>query len=272
MRLLFAGDVVGSAGRKAVLEYVPLLRKKLQLDAVIVNAENAAHGYGITQKIAKQFYEAGVDVITCGDHAFDQQEMRHVITTLPYLLRPGNLSSKLPGVGYRVFTIQEKRLLVIHLHAQLFMKLLADNPFAYVEKVLQSHLLTKQADAIVVDFHGEATSERMAMGHFLDGKVSLVAGSHTHVPTADLQILPGGTAYQTDAGMCGDYDSVIGFHKAIAISGFTYTVRSQKMQVAKGPATFCGVFIETNDKTGLAIAAEPVRIGGRLQQSIPEVT
>lgn len=269
MKILFCGDVVGRAGRAAVKKHIPELRKRLGLDAVIVNGENAASGFGMTEKIVKGFLECGVDVVTGGDHCFDQKEVRFFIGRTPQLLRPGNLAGQLPGKGHAVYEVGGKRLLVIHLHAQLFMKLQANNPFHHADAVLKDVTLGKDVDAIVVDFHGEASSERMALGHYLDGRVSLVAGSHTHVPTADAQVLPKGTGYMTDAGMCGDYNSVIGFEPNVPISGFTQTIRTDKLTPANGEATLCGVMVEIN-QAGLADCIIPIRIGGRLQESLPK--
>lgn len=270
--MLFCGDVVGKPGRNAVTRYIPELRKKLELDFVVVCGENAASGFGITKKICNGFLESGVDVITTGDHVFDQKETIFFIDDYKELLRPANLPERLPGAGFRIFKAKGgKKVLVIQLLAQLFVKMMPDNPFECVQAILEKHKMGKDIDAIMVDFHGEATSERMAMGHFLDGRVSLVTGSHTHVPTGDMQILPGKTAYHTDAGMCGDYDSVIGFDKEVSVPEFVNKIRSAKRQVATGEGTLCGTFVETNDKTGLAKSISAVRIGGRLQEILPNV-
>lgn len=270
MKILFCGDIVGRAGRDAVERYVPILRQKLALDAVVVNAENAANGFGITRKIVDGLFTAGVNVLTLGDHSFDQQEALQFIGDYPHLLRPLNLPAMLPGRGFTVFTLPSgKKLMVILLHAQLFMKLQVNSPFEAVDALLKEYHLTRDADAILVDMHGEATSERMAMGHFLDGRVSAVSGSHTHVPTADCQILPLGTAYQTDAGMCGDYDSVIGFDKQVALKNFLQQVRTGRLTPANGEGTLSGVMIETDDTTGLATAIHPIRMGGRLKEMLP---
>jgi len=272
MKIIFCGDVVGRAGRSAIIKHVPELREKLELDCVVVCGENAASGFGITRKICDSFLEAGVDVITTGDHAFDQKETVYFIKDYKQLLRPANLPARLPGTGARVFNIKGgKKVLVIQLLAQLFMKFTADCPFECVDKILKDYKLGKDVDAIIVDFHGEATSERMAMGHHLDGRVSLVTGSHTHVPTADMQILPKGTAYHTDAGMCGDYDSVIGFDKNISIPGFLTKVRFERNATANGEGTLCATFVEINEKTGLAISVDALRVGGRLKENLPEI-
>ncbi len=270
MRFLFCGDVVGRAGREAVLSHVPDLRQRLALDAVIVNGENAAHGFGINAKICEEFYAAGVDCITTGNHIWDQREIISYIGKDPRLLRPLNYPKGTPGRGQVVLeTSGGGKILVINAMARLFMDPL-DDPFAAVDAALKAHPLGKSVQAVLVDFHGEATSEKMSMGHFCDGRASLVVGTHSHIPTADAQILPGGTSYQTDAGMCGDYDSVIGMKKDLAVGKFVRKMPSGKMSPATGAATLCGVFVETDPITGLARQIEPVRLGGRLAQNLPE--
>lgn len=270
MRILFCGDVVGKSGRRVIAENIPELRNKLKLDCVIVNADNAANGFGITKKIYEELLSCGVDAITGGDHIWDQKETISFIEQCPALLRPHNFPPKTPGTGARVFTTAKGgTVLVIHLNAQIFMKYQLDNPFACVEAELTKHRLRGTVDAIIVDFHGEATSEKMAMGHFLDGKVSLVVGSHTHVPTADTMIFPGGTGYMTDAGMCGDYLSVIGFDKTTPLKGFVQKLKISRLEPANHSATLSGVYIETDDKTGLTNYISPVRIGGALSPILP---
>jgi len=264
MRILFCGDVVGRSGREVVCQNLPRLRRELGLDFVIVNGENAAGGFGITEKICAELYEAGADVITTGNHVWDQKETVGFIGSDPRLLRPLNYPPGTPGRGAAVFGAPRgKKVMVLNPMGRLFMDPL-DDPFAAVERELASQRLGGTVDAIVVDVHAEATSEKMAMAHVLDGRVSLVVGTHTHVPTADTQILPGGTAYQTDAGMCGDYDSVIGMEKAVPIARFTRKMPTERMAAATGPATLCAVYVETDDKTGLARHAAPLRLGGRL--------
>jgi metallophosphoesterase (TIGR00282 family) len=268
MRVLLCGDVVGRTGRSVVAETVPRLRRELALDCVIVNGENAAGGFGISDKICQEFYAAGVDVITTGNHVWDRREIIPYIAEDPRLLRPANFPKGTPGNGSVVFSTADGcRVLVVNLMARLFMDPL-DDPFAAIETILAEHRLGS-VDAIVVDFHGEATSEKMSMGHALDGRVSLVVGTHSHVPTADAQILPHGTAYLTDAGMCGDYDSVIGMQKEAAIARFVRKMPGDRLQAADGPATLCGVVIETDDATGLARRIAPVRVGGRLAPHWP---
>jgi metallophosphoesterase (TIGR00282 family) len=270
MRLLFCGDLVGRSGRDVVVEKLPGLRRDLALDLVVANGENAAGGFGITQKICDDLYKAGVDCITTGNHVWDQKETVAFIGSDPRLLRPINFPAGTPGKGSGVYqTARGKKVLVANIMARLFMDPL-DDPFQAAEQLLRAHKLGGNVDAILIDFHGEATSEKMAMGHYLDGKVSLVVGTHTHVPTADHVILPGGTAYQTDAGMCGDYDSVIGMEKGTPIARFTKKMPTERLSAAMGPGTLCGVYVETDDVTGLAKKVEPVRVGGRLSQAVPK--
>ena len=221
MKILFIGDVVGRAGRDVVTGRLPGLRDELGLDFVVLNGENAAAGFGITAKICAEFYAAGADVITTGNHVWDQREIITYIDSDPRLLRPLNYPKGTPGRGAGVFEAKRgRKVLVVHVMCRLFMPTL-DDPFAAVEAALAQHRLGGTVAACVVDIHGEATSEKMALGHVVDGRASLAVGSHTHVPTADAQILPGGTAYHTDAGMCGDYDSVIGMEKSLAVARFT---------------------------------------------------
>lgn len=273
MRVLFLGDVVGRSGRDAVIRQMPELRRELALDFVVVNGENAAGGFGITEKIAAEFVAAGVDCLTTGNHAWDQKELIGQIDRLPHVLRPLNYPEGTPGRGASVLTTRDgrRKVLVVNVMARLFMDPL-DDPFACVDRLLRQYRMGPGGlDAIVIDFHGEATSEKMAMGHFCDGRVSLVVGTHSHVPTADLQILNAGTAYQSDAGMCGDYDSVIGMKKEPAIHRFVRKMPSERLSPAENDATvtLCGLVIETNDKTGLVTRAEPLRLGGRLKQARP---
>lgn len=271
MRFAFFGDIVGRSGREGLAEHLPGLRRRLQLEFVIVNGENAAAGFGITEATARELFEAGADCLTLGNHSWDQKEAMTYIVREPRLIRPLNYSafSAAPGRGAQLFDTENgKRILVINLLGRVFMDSL-DDPFAAVDKELEACPLGAVADAIVVDIHAEATSEKMAMGHFCDGRASLVVGTHSHVPTADAQVLPGGTAYQTDAGACADYDSVIGNQKEEPLRRFTTRISGGRYKPAEGPATVCGVFVETDPQTGLARRIEPIRIGGRLKQSVP---
>ncbi len=269
MKILICGDIVGKAGRRAIEENLPDLRQRLDLDFVIVNGENAAHGFGITDKICAAFYAAGADVITTGNHVWDQREIINYIDGDAKLLRPMNYPEGTPGVGSGIFkTANGRTVMVIHPMGRLFMDPL-DDPFAAVDDALRNHRLGQSVDAIIVDFHGEATSEKQGMGHFLDGRVSAVVGTHTHAPTADAQILPGGTAFQTDIGMTGDYDSVIGMKKELATSRFTTKMPQGRLEPADGEATLCAVYVETDDDTGLAKHVGPLRLGGRLKEEWP---
>jgi hypothetical protein len=273
MRFAFFGDVVGRAGRDGLADHLPALRRRLDLDFVIVNAENAAAGFGITENTARELYEAGADCLTLGNHSWDQKEALTYIVREPRLIRPLNypVLADCPGRGANLFeTRTGRQILVINLLGRVHMDAL-DDPFAAVDRVLEASPLGQVADAIVVDMHAEATSEKMAMGHFCDGRASLVVGTHTHVPTADCQILPGGTAYQTDAGACADYDSVIGNQKEEPLRRFTTRISQSRYKPAEGPATVCGVYVETDDRTGLARRVEPIRIGGRLSETVPDV-
>ena len=269
MRLLFLGDLVGRAGRTAAIEQLPRLRRELALDFVVVNGENAAGGFGITEQICNQLYAAGADVITTGNHVWDQRETTGFIDRHPRLLRPDNFPAGTPGRGFGLFeTAGAKRVLVVNVMGRLFMDAL-DDPFAAVVHRLSGYRLGETADAILIDLHAEATSEKQAMGHFLDGRVSVVVGTHTHVPTADARVLSGGTAYMSDAGMCGDYDSVIGMDKAAPIARFTTKLPTERMVPASGPATLSGLFVEIDDQTGLARIARPFREGGVLAPDRP---
>jgi 2',3'-cyclic-nucleotide 2'-phosphodiesterase len=270
MRLLLCGDIVGRAGRTVVIEHMPRLRRELRLDFVVANGENAAHGFGITDTICAELYAAGVDVITTGNHVWDKREIISYIGGDPRLLRPINFPAGTPGKGHGIFSLADgRKLLVVNAMARLFMDAI-DDPFTGIDKLLAAHPLGA-VDAILVDFHGEATSEKMSMGHFCDGRVSAVIGTHSHVPTADAQILPNGTAYQTDAGMCGDYDSVIGMQKEAAVLRFVRKMPGERLQVAEGEATLCAAFVETDDATGLARRIAPLRLGGRLAAHWPEL-
>jgi metallophosphoesterase (TIGR00282 family) len=272
MRILFLGDVVGRTGRDTLIAELPGLRRRLNLDFVVVNGENASHGFGLAPAMADAFFAAGADVITLGNHAWDRKELLGYIETQPRLIRPLNFPPGTPGHGSVVVDLPDgRRVLVLQVMGRLFMEP-NDDPFRLTAELLGKHRLGVTIDAIVADFHGEATSEKMAYGHSFDGRVSLVVGTHTHVPTADLQILPSGTAYQTDAGMCGDYDSVIGMDKGTAAARFWRRVPGERLAPSEGIATLCGVFIETDAKTGLAARAEPVRLGGRLREMMPAVS
>jgi hypothetical protein len=271
VNILLCGDVVGRSGREAVKAHLPRLRRDLALDLAIVNAENAAHGFGLTERICGEMYEAGADMLTTGNHVWDQREIIPYFARDPRLLRPANFPSGTPGNGWHLHALGDGRsVLVINLMGRLFMDAL-DDPFARLQAILADHPLEAGPHAIVVDFHAEASSEKMAMAHFADGRVSAVFGTHTHVPTADAQILPGGTGYMTDAGMCGDYDSVIGMQKEASTRRFVTKMPGERPQVADGEGTLCAILLVTDEATGLARRVEPVRIGGRLAPALPHL-
>jgi len=271
MHILFLGDIVGRSGREAVAAALPDLKKRLRIDLAIINAENASHGFGLAPEMARAIFDAGADVITLGNHAWDRKELIPYIAEHPRLIRPLNFPPGTPGAGSVLVELSgNRRALVLNVMGRLFMDPL-DCPFRLSAQELAKFKLGSSVSAIVVDFHGEATSEKMAYGHSFDGQVSLVVGTHTHIPTADHGVLAGGTAFQTDAGMCGDYDSVIGMSKEGAASRFWRKMPGEKLHPADGVATLCGLFVETDDATGLARRAEPVRLGGRLSQIMPVV-
>jgi metallophosphoesterase (TIGR00282 family) len=269
MRILFIGDVVGRSGRAAVAERLPALKRDWKLDCIIVNGENAAGGFGITEQIYTEIIDAGADAITGGNHSWDQREALVFIERAPRLIRPLNYPPGTPGRGMVLFeTGNGARVLVINLMGRVFMDPL-DDPFAIAERELSACALKAAADVIVVDMHCEATSEKQAMGHFCDGRASLVVGTHTHVQTSDHRVLSGGTAFITDVGMTGDYDSIIGMNKSEPLQRFVRRISSGKFEPALGPATLCAVAVETDDATGLAVRIAPVRLGGKLEEARP---
>jgi metallophosphoesterase (TIGR00282 family) len=270
MRLLFFGDVIGRTGRTALRDHLPGLIRTLGADFVVVNGENAAGGFGITLEIARDFFSLGVDVITTGNHVWDQRELLEQIDNEPRVLRPANYPASTPGNGSGLYVARDgSKVFVVNVLGRLFMDSL-DDPFQAVERELTRIPMGLGADVSIVDMHAEATSEKMAMGHFCDGRASLVVGTHSHIPTADAQILPGGTAYQTDAGACADYDSVIGMEKSAPLHRFTTRLPTGRLQPAQGEATLCGVFVET-DGAGLARRIDPIRLGGRLSPAMPSL-
>ncbi|MGB3489275.1 MAG: TIGR00282 family metallophosphoesterase [Xanthobacteraceae bacterium] len=269
MRILFIGDVVGRSGRDAIMEHLPKAIADWKLDLTVVNGENSAGGFGITEAIYNDFIDAGADAVTLGNHSWNQKEALVFIERAPRLVRPINYMPGTPGRGAAlVETRTGKRALVINALGRLFMEPV-DDPFAMIDRELEACPLRQAADAIVVDFHCEATSEKQGAGHFCDGRASLVVGTHTHIPTSDHQILPGGTAYMTDAGMTGDYDSVIGMKKEEPLRRFTTGIPSARFEPAEGVATMSGIAVETDDNTGLAVKVAPVRVGGRLEPAVP---
>jgi hypothetical protein len=267
MRILFLGDVMGRAGRAAITGRLAQLRADWKLDFVVVNGENATSGMGLSGAHAKALLDAGADCLTLGDHAFDQKDMLQFIESEPRIIRPLNFSKSAPGKGARLFDVKGRKILVAQALGQVFMKRPFDDPFSALEGALKT--LGGQAAVRIIDIHAEATSEKMAVGHFCDGRASLVVGTHTHVPTGDAMILPGGTGYMTDAGMCGDYDSVIGMDKVEPLRRFITGMPKDRFNPATGEATLSGVMVETDDQTGQARAITPIREGGRLQTSTP---
>jgi len=270
MRVLFLGDVVGRSGRDGVAERLPGIVERYGFDFVIINGENASHGRGLTEPHFRGLRDAGADVVTLGDHAFDQRDTISYIERETSLLRPINFAPGTPGRGAMLVEGRNgHRVLVVNAQGRVFMNPV-DDPFRAVEAAIAACPLGEQADAIVVDFHTEATSEIQAMGHFLDGRASLVVGTHTHIPTSDHRILKGGTALMADAGMCGDYDSVIGVDAEEPLNRFLTGIANTRFNPSDGEATLSGVAIETDPSTGLVTEVLPVRIGGVLPQAEPE--
>jgi hypothetical protein len=269
MRILFIGDIVGRSGRAIIAERLPGLVAEWKLDLVVINGENSAGGFGITETIYNELIDAGADAITLGNHAWDQREALVFIERAPRLVRPVNYPKGTPGRGAAlVDTKNGKRALVINAMGRIFMDPL-DDPFTAVERELAACALGKDADAVILDMHAEATSEKQAMGFFVDGRASLVVGTHTHSPTADHRILPAGTAFVSDVGMTGDFDSVIGMNKDEPLARFLRKLPGGKFEPAHGPATLCGIAVETDDKSGLATRTGAVRLGGILEEARP---
>ena len=253
MKIIILGDIVGRSGREAVLNNLSSLKNKFNPDVIIANAENAASGFGLTKKIANELFDQGIDALTLGNHAWDQKEMLSYIEECPKIIRPINYPQGVPGKGeYRIELEDGRSLLVIQVMLRLFMDISLDDPFATVLSRLSSEFLGKTCNGILIDMHGEATSEKNAFAHYFDGKVTAILGTHTHIPTADERILDNNTAYQTDVGMTGDYNSVIGMDVKGPIHAFTKGYRSGRFTPATGKAKICGAYIESNDTTGLA--------------------
>lgn len=270
MRLVFVGDVVGRSGRKVVTDRLPRIKEQLGADLVVINGENSAGGFGITEATFKELRDAGADVVTTGNHVWDQREALVFIERQPRLLRPVNFPAGTPGKGANIFeTPSGKRVLVINAMGRVFMDPL-DDPFAAVEQELAACRIGETVDAILLDFHAEATSEKMTMAHFVDGRVSALIGTHTHVPTSDHQIFPGGTAFISDAGMCGDFNSVLGMKPEEPLDRFTRKIPTARFAPAQGEATLCGVIVDIDDDTGLAVKIDVIRDGGRLSQHWPK--
>jgi 2',3'-cyclic-nucleotide 2'-phosphodiesterase len=269
MRVLFLGDVVGRSGRKIITERLPKLRRDWQLDFVTINGENAAGGFGITEEIYHELVDAGADAITLGNHSWDQREALVFIERVPALIRPLNYPAGCPGKGAKIIEAKNgKRILVINLLGRIFMDSL-DDPFAAVDREVEACALGQNCDAILVDMHAETTSEKQSIANYLDGRVSLVVGTHTHAPTSDHRVLPNGTGFISDIGMCGDYDSVIGMQKDEPIRRFLTKLPAARFEASNGPATMSGIAVELDDKTGLATRVAAVRLGGVLEESRP---
>lgn len=271
MRILFVGDVMGRGGRQIVADRLPELRDRLKLDFVVVNGENASHGMGISPGQADQLYAAGANVVTLGNHAFDNDSILDHFDREPKLLRPLNIARAAPGRGSGVFNLPDGRMvLVLQLLGRVGMPGHYGDPFEDADKLLAVMRIGREVNAAVIDFHAEATSETMAMGWFCDGRASLVVGTHTHVPTADARILEQGTAYITDVGMCGSFNSVIGNSKEAAVLRFSTGMRGGRLHPAVENPTLCAIYAETDDRTGLALRVEQVRVGGALEEIWPE--
>jgi 2',3'-cyclic-nucleotide 2'-phosphodiesterase len=269
VRILFIGDVVGRSGRNVVGDRLPGLVRDWKLDFVIVNGENAAGGFGITETIYQELLDAGADAVTLGNHAWDQKEALVFIERAPKLVRPLNYPEGTPGRGSGLFEARNgAKVLVINAMGRIFMDPL-DDPFTAVARQVSLCPLKREADAIIIDMHAEATSEKQAMGYFIDGRATAVIGTHTHAPTADHRVLAGGTAYMSDVGMSGDYDSVIGMAKDEPLGRFLRRIASGRFEVADGPATLCGLAIDVDDATGLARRVGPVRVGPYLEEARP---
>ena len=269
MNILILGDIMGPSGREAIIKKLPNLIKQKEIDFVIINGENAADpGVGITKKNAEDFFKAGTDVITTGNHVWDQKETMEFITSEKRLLRPENLVQGSPGKGFGIFNSKNnKKVAVINLMGNIFMKK-CDDVFEVAKKFIQNVKLKKDADFIVVDMHGEITSEKMAMGYLFDGKVTVFVGTHTHVPTSDHRIMEKGTAYQTDIGMCGDYNSVIGMNRDNSLKKFFKDSSATKHYPALGEATISGLMVIADNETGLANKVEPIVLGKCLENRI----
>jgi len=262
MKILFIGDVVGKSAREVLVEKIPSIKSEFESDVIIVNAENATSGYGLSKKNAMQLIDAGVDTITLGNHAWDQKDMLSFIEECPKIVRALNYPRGVPGRGYYELSLyDDRKIIIIQIMLRLFMGLSLDDPFSVTNDFLQKERLGSTCNAIIIDMHGEATSEKNAYGHFFDGKASAILGTHTHIPTSDARILEGGTAYQTDVGMTGNYNSVIGMDKTNPIHGFVKGYRSEGRFVpAEGQVSICGTLIETDDKTGLSKKIQPFQI------------
>jgi metallophosphoesterase (TIGR00282 family) len=260
MKIIYCGDVVARSGREVVLENLPRLKTEYKADVVIVNVENAAHGFGVTPGICRDFLNKGADVLVTGNHFLNQREIVPYLNECKVIVRPANIPPTNPGRGYTVFELPNgRKILVLQVLGRLFMEAV-DCPVQAADKILQNYTLGKNIDAILVDVHAEASSEKLSLGYYLDGRVSCVAGTHTHVPTADARVLPNGTAYITDVGMCGNYDSVLGFEPTAPINRLRRNFVGDRLTPAAGKGTLYAVMFETDDRTGLAKSIEQIKI------------
>lgn len=271
IKLIFLGDIVGRSGRDALFEHLPYLKTTLKPDLIIVNGENAAGGFGINETICLELFERGVHVITSGNHIWDQKETKSLINKQRFLLRPLNFPKGTPGSGIAEFDLSNgQKFIVLNAMGQLFMDAL-DNPFNMLANELRKYPLSSPTIAgIFIDFHAEATSEKMALARFLDGQVSCIVGTHTHVPTADAQISALGTAYMTDAGMCGAYgDTVIGMKKEEPIQRFNKKIREGRLEAGEGVGTISGIYLEIDASSGKSLRIDPIILGPHLKNQFP---
>lgn len=260
MRIFYCGDVVARAGREAVLDNLKAIRDEYKIDVMLVNVENAAHGFGVTPGICREFLAKGADVLVLGNHFLNRREIVPFLNECKTIVRPANIPDNNAGRGSVIYELADgRKILVIQVLGRLFMEAV-DCPVQAIDKIMQTNMLGRQVQAIFVDIHAEATSEKMSLGYYLDGKVSCVAGTHTHVPTADARILPQGTAYITDVGMCGDYNSVLGFETAAPINRLRRHYSDDRLVPANGKGTLYGIYVETDDKSGLAKEIKQVKI------------
>lgn len=268
MKILFCGDISGEAGRKAIKTYVPRLKEKYHLDAVILNAENAAHGLGLTPKTYQELLRVGVDVMTMGNHTFDKMDVTQIWQKDNILVRPLNYPTDTVGKGFHIFTIGKLRVCVTQILGKAFMnsKLELADPFQTIQTFIDQH--QTEYDFLILDYHAETTAEKVAMGYFLDGKAALVVGTHTHIPTMDAHILPKGTAYMTDVGMCGDYTSVLGMTKETAFSHFGLGTERMRFEPAKETSTLSAVLVNIDNKNFKAKAIQPIILGDTLENTI----
>ena len=260
MRIIYCGDIVARPGREVVLENLSRLRNDYKADVVMLNVENAAHGFGVTQGICRDFLEKGADILVTGNHFLNQKEIISFLNECKVIVRPANIPNTNPGRGFAVYELPDgRKILVIQVLGRLFMEAV-DCPVQAVEDILRNYTLGKNISAIFVDIHAEASSEKLSLGYYLDGRVSCVAGTHTHVPTADARVLPKGTAYITDVGMCGNYDSILGFEPTAPIQRLCRNYLGDRLVPAAGKGTIYAILVETDDATGLAKSIEQIEI------------